>query len=113
MWGLGAFAALIAISISAADAEVLLNGRVTDENYGAVGGAKIVVTSVDLSAEATSDGTGAFRVRLPSPGDYRLNAQREGFFQVKDRPVTITSAEQDVNVVLQPATEVHDSTDVV
>jgi hypothetical protein len=118
MWGLGAFAALVAISISAAHAEVLLNGRVTDENNAAVSGAKVTVMASGVSAEAafleaTSDGTGAFRLRLPSPGDYRLNAQREGFFQVKDRPLTVTGPEQGVTIILQPASEVHDSTDVV
>ncbi len=113
MSGSGAFVALIVISISSARAEVILSGRVTDENNAAISGAKVTVASAAATAEAASDGTGAFHLHLPSPGDYKLNAVREGFFQVKDRPLTVAGPEQTVNLVLQPAGEVYGSMKVV
>ena len=86
-----ALAALIAILSPVAFAEVRLTGRVSDDNNAPIAGARIWVKSAASEVEAASDLRGAFVLRLEAPGEYRLSAQREGYFQLKDRPVLITA----------------------
>ena len=57
-------------------------GKVVDENDAPVRDAVISVTRDASSTpiRATSDPAGIFRLEIPSPGDYHLQAEREGFF---------------------------------
>src|SRR5579862_5042390 len=61
-------------------AEVVLNGRVADENNAPVADARITVRQASATAalaEAQSDPTGAFTLSLPSPGDYVVDVATE------------------------------------
>ncbi len=76
-----AFSALT-FCLAAPAAEVDVAGKVADENGLAVAFARVearLSPSAPASA-ATSDISGAFSLRLPSPGVYLVHAERPGFF---------------------------------
>ncbi len=85
-----ALAALIAVLSPVAFAEVRLTGRVIDDDNAPIAGVRIWVKSAATEVDTASDLRGAFVLRLAAPGEYRPSAQREGYFQLKDRPVQKT-----------------------
>ena len=87
-----------------AQAQVKVAGRITTENNSPVAGAKIALESTSLlrTFQAVSDPTGEFLVQLPVAGDYKLTVNREGFYVVSARPVSIA-----VPTVDQPPVELH------
>lgn len=95
-------------------AQVLLTGRVVDENSAAVPGAQVTLTRPrsDLRLQATADPTGKFVFELDAAGEYLLGAERQGFFRLANRPVTLTAGSNDVTLVLNPAREVFEEIDV-
>jgi hypothetical protein len=95
-------------------AEVLLTGRVVDENSAAVPGAQVVLTrpGAELRLQSIADPTGKFIFQVEAAGDYLLSAERQGFFRLKDRAVALTSGTNDVTLVLNPAREVFEQIDV-
>jgi len=68
---------LIAPSLLAAGG-VVISGKVVDENGAPVHDA--VITIAQLKSTATSDAAGLFRLEIPAPGEYTLQAQCDGFF---------------------------------
>src|SRR5262245_39968792 len=63
-------------------AEIAVTGRVSDENGVAVPSAKVELRG-PWGVSAASAGSGAacsFTVKLPVPGEYRIRAERPGFF---------------------------------
>lgn len=95
-------------------AEVLLTGRVVDENSAAVPGAQVVLTrpGSELRLQTIADPAGAFAFRVEGPGDYLLTADRQGFFRLKDRPVKLAAGSNEVTLMLNPAREVFEQVDV-
>jgi hypothetical protein len=88
-----------------AAAQVNVTGKVVDENQIAVGGAL-----VSLGGQSTlSDPTGGFRLSLQSPGEYQVNASREGFFVLHNHPVRLEAGDNHVTLVLNHQREVHES----
>ena len=69
----------------------LLTGHVVDENETPVGQARVTVVAGEIR-QATSAPTGVFSVSLPGPGDYLINVQREGFYELRDYPVHVSAA---------------------
>jgi hypothetical protein len=61
--------------------------------------------------QATSAPTGVFSVSLPGPGDYLINVQREGFYELRDYPVHVSAASE-VTLVLNPIRELFQSVNV-
>ncbi len=92
----------------AAGAEVRIRGKVVDDNQAAVGGARVWIGD----RSALSDSTGAFLLELDAGGDYRINAQREGFFLLRERPVRLVAGDNIVTLVLNHQTEHADSVEV-
>src|SRR5688572_10778408 len=72
-------------------AELRLAGRVSNTNNVPVAGAKVAVQQpgYDARLQTMTDPSGTFTVTLPGTGDYRFTVEREGFFQVKDRLITV------------------------
>src|SRR5438874_13080910 len=66
--------------LNVASAAVTITGKVVDENGAPVREARIVASRAGMESTASSDPAGAFRLEIASPGDYRLEAQRDGFF---------------------------------
>jgi hypothetical protein len=61
--------------------------------------------------QAKTDPAGAFSIALPAPGDYRIDVQREGYYELKDRPVHIETS-LDVTLSITSVREVFQSIDV-
>jgi len=73
-----------------ADASVTVAGRVLDENGAPVREARISASLPDAPAvEATSDVAGNFHLEIPAAGNYRLQAEREGFFVFTNTSVAL------------------------
>jgi hypothetical protein len=82
-----------------------LRGMVQDAGGGRIAGAKIIVTSLDLSTERetkSSDG-GEFRVDDLLPGKYRVRVEATAFAAAESRVEVQVSSGRDINVTLKPA----------
>jgi hypothetical protein len=88
-----------------------LTGRVVDENEIPVSLARIAVAAAGEVRQATSGPTGLFSVVIPGPGDYLVNVQREGFYELRDHLVHV-DASNEITLVLTPIREVFQSVDV-
>lgn len=89
-------------------AGVRITGKVIDENQVVVAGARVWIGE----RAAVSDGAGAFTLELDQPGDYKISAQREGYFLLRDRPIYLAAGENIATLVLNTQREVFDSVDV-
>jgi len=67
---------------TASFAQVAVSGRVVDETGAAVAGARIEMRLLDatISLAASSDRAGSFLLHLPAAGEYRIRAERQGFY---------------------------------
>lgn len=98
--------------VPCAHAQVLVNGRVIDENGVAVSGAKVEVVGAQAAA-AVSGKDGRFTLRLESPGDYRIQAEREGFFRLSGSAAAFNEGPNRLTVTLNHIHEFTESVDVV
>jgi Carboxypeptidase regulatory-like domain/TonB-dependent Receptor Plug Domain len=104
-------------------AEVELSGYVRDENEAPVAGARVSVHLAAAPAPTPSGGAGetswqaqtgpegAYRITLPAAGDYLVNVERQGYYQLKERPVHIGGALQ-VTLTINSVREVFQSVNV-
>ncbi len=102
---------LLAAASSAAlalGAGTRVRGKVVDDNQAAVAGARVWIGA----QSALSDPTGAFHLELDSPGDCHINAQKEGFFLLRDRAITLMPGDNVVTLVLNHQRGLHDSINV-
>src|SRR6266545_4237570 len=74
-----------------AQPQVLVSGKVIDENGVAVAGARVELQSSPSTSAvaATSDKAGGFNVDLERPGQYSVRAERQGFFLLKNSTATL------------------------
>jgi len=108
---------LCVFSLHAIGAEIVLTGRVTDENQTAVAGAVISIISVEPAepiqpVKVLSNPTGSFRVRLPQPGRYAVSVEREGYFRIEKRAIEVEDNAQDLTLSLVQVKELIESVDV-
>lgn len=89
-------------------AGVRITGKVTDENQVIVAGAKIWIED----RSTLSDHSGGFTFELDRPGDYKISAQREGFFVLRDQPIHLAPGENIITLVLNNQREVLNSVEV-
>ncbi len=105
----------VAAACNARASDPELSGRVTDENDAPVAGARITLRSAAPSSvgpwQARTDPAGAFSVTVPAAGDYLLDVAREGYYQLKDRPVHLETS-QELILVISSVREVFQSVDV-
>src|SRR5258708_4315895 len=97
-----------------ASAQVRVAGRVVNETNAPVSGAQVILGDVPFttSVTAVSDPTGAFALHVPAAGDYTLKVDREGFYVIADRTITITSATSEIHITLQSVHEMEASINV-
>lgn len=96
-----------------ADAQVLLTGRVVDENEAPVANARISArVGLESAQQAFSGPPGEFRLRLPAPGRYLVNVGCAGYFQLVDRPVDVGPEGTEITLVLNAQREVFQSVTV-
>jgi len=101
-------AAFLFAAAPAVAAETQVLGKVVDDNQLAVAGALVSIQG----QAAVSDHAGAFRLVLDSPGDYRISARREGYFQLRDRPVRLAAGDNFLTLILNHQRGVVDSIEV-
>jgi hypothetical protein len=92
----------------------MLSGRVADEDGAPVGEVRIVVhatTSPAVLVQTQTSPSGAFEIVLPGPGDYLIDAEREGYYALKNRPVHVEGA-QELTLAITAVKEVFQSVDV-
>ena len=107
--------ALALASLAAAQVAVQINvtGRVVDEDDAPVAGARITVHCGRAAAvEAYSEPSGAFQLSLPTPVDCRLDVDRTGYFEVRNRPLQVEGAATETTITLNPQHEVFQSVTV-
>jgi hypothetical protein len=98
--------------------EVTLTGRVVDENDAGVSRARILLRPAgqhEASSsflKAVTGPTGAFSLRLASPGSYLVSAECEGYFPLKDHAVQVSAEEPELHLVLNHVREVRQSVNV-
>jgi hypothetical protein len=72
---------VIAVSMTTGAAyAVTVTGSVVDDTGNPVQGARITAQSGEVTATASSNASGVYRLEVPAAGDYRLRVEREGFF---------------------------------
>jgi hypothetical protein len=109
---LGFFAVCAVLSLPLCAADVALHGRVVDENDAPVPEAHVSARSASVSARDTqTDPTGAFTLTLPGPGDFLVSVEREGYYELKDRPVHIAGT-QELTLSINSVREVFQSENV-
>jgi len=72
----------IALCAVAAQAQVAVSGRVIDETGAGIAGARLTARPPDggVSAAASSDLAGNFKLSVAAAGEYDLRVEREGFY---------------------------------
>jgi hypothetical protein len=103
------------VSIARAQAsDSNLNGRVTDENDAPVAAARIAVRPANPMSvgrwQAQTNPAGVFKLNVPA-GNYLIGVQREGYYELKDRPFRIDTA-LELTLVIDSVREVFQSVDV-
>jgi hypothetical protein len=89
---------MLLLAFCASAAEISVRGRVVDEDNAPVPSAHVSLQNNPQLLIA--DPTGAFTIRLPQAGTYHFAAEQVGFFPLKDRPVDLLDAEQEIVLVL-------------
>jgi len=108
-----AVAALLC-SVALARAQVAVSGRVSDDTGVAVAGARVELQIGSLSpVRAVSDKAGRFLLELPVPGEYRITAEREGFFKLTGARATLIDGDNQLSLTLNQLREFAESVDVV
>ena len=80
-------------------------GTVVDANENPLPGATVTLTSKEGTKTATTDSKGAFRFPYLTPGEYRLNAQMEGYNTVDQPNIDVRlGANVQIEITLQPTT---------
>ena len=104
---------LMALPVDAAD--IVLHGRVVDDNDAAVEAARVTARPAGLATYAAvsvqTDPHGAFELRLPAPGNYLFDVDRQGYYALKDRAVDVDGT-QELTLAMNAVREVFQSENV-
>ncbi|HEY7334080.1 MAG TPA: TonB-dependent receptor [Bryobacteraceae bacterium] len=100
-------------------AEVVLTGRVVDENEAPVREARVTVRPApgsELAAPANgwtaqTGPIGTFSLNLPAAGDFLVSVERQGYYALANRAVRIETG-QELTLAISSIREVFQSTDV-
>jgi carboxypeptidase family protein len=88
-------------------------GVVTDENGVPLAGAQIKFEDSSGHAyRAETDGAGRFTLRSLPPGDYKVEAHKEGFFLLSGQPFTLRPGPNELTLTLNHEQEVHEQVQV-
>ena len=94
-------------------AELTISGHVVDENEAPVGGARITVRRTAPSGiwQTQTDADGAFHILVSGPGDYSVTVEREGYYELRDRPLRL-EVSGELTLAIDTVREVFQSADV-
>jgi hypothetical protein len=95
-------------------AQVVVTGKVVDENSSPVSGARVVFRNATVArpVSAVSDSQGRFQLTLPKPGDYVIYAERPNFFVLEKVPVSVQKDANEVTITLNHLREFAESINV-
>src|SRR5579884_688865 len=95
-------------------AQVGVTGRVLSDTNSPLAGVAVTIRAAqdDTKIQAITDPTGAFSIRLHEPGNFLVDAELSGYYALKDKRVTLSRGENEVNLVLNPVREFSESVDV-
>src|SRR6185295_11321167 len=98
-------------------ADVVVSGRVVDENNAAVGGARLSFrlsanAALGETAQSVTAPTGNFELHLPAAGQYLVNVQHDGYFQLRDRRIDVTEGGHELTLVVNHVREVFQALEV-
>jgi hypothetical protein len=98
-----------------ASAQLAVSGRVIDETGSGVAGVQVAIRPIEggPAATASSDTAGNFKVGLPTPGDYQIEAERKGFYVFRLRSQRFEAAGHQLTITLNHQQEFSESIDVV
>jgi len=106
-----------AFCVSALRAEVVLVGRVVDENNAALGSATVSLVAAGgpaaAAVRAVCDPTGVFTLNLPGPGCYLVTIEKEGFFRLEHQAIELSEGRNEFSFTLNRVRELFESVDVV
>ena len=106
------FVSIFAAQIRAADLAECA-GVVVDENGVPIAAAKLAVRSVNgQSSRTQTDGAGRFVFRHLPPGDYKIEARKEGFFVVENEDLNLHAGDNQITLTLKHAEELHEQVQV-
>ena len=111
-----AFLWLAALMAQTGTAQVVLSGRVIDEDGSPVRDARVAVHAARPGAvvfETQSGPSGSFTLSLPEPGDYLYTVDHEGFYALRDRPIQVATPAQELTVIVNTVREVFQSVNVL
>jgi hypothetical protein len=89
--------------------DVIVHGRVVDENAAPVPGARVTLRPGPI--ETQSGPTGTFTVTLSAPGHYVIHVDRDGYYELKDQTVEVEGS-REITLVINTVREVFQSMDV-
>ncbi len=105
--------ALAIATVTNANAQVTLAGRVVDDNEAPIGKARVRAhKGTQAPVETYSGPAGAFQLQLTEPGDYLVSVDAVGYFRLVDRPVQVDKSGTEVTLILNPEREVFQSVEV-
>jgi hypothetical protein len=106
-------AAIILSALLSAAAEVQVSGRVANETNAPLGGARVTfrLGSTEVAHAYTSP-AGAFSFPLPRAGEYAVEVNRDGYFPLTNRTLTVYEGVNNFDLVLNKLREVFESVDV-
>ena len=104
---------ILLLGESISQAEILVSGRVLDENNAAVGGARVAFrVGSSESVQTVTTPTGRFELRLPTGGGYIVNVQHDGYFQLRDHRVEVSDQNNEVTLLLNHVRELFQALNV-
>src|SRR5882724_6835673 len=98
--------ACLAATLSA-NAQVILTGRVVDQNDAPVANARVSAhRGPQAPVDAYSGPSGGFRLSLPEAGAFLSQVDRAGYFALKDRSVEVSAPGSEITLVINQQEEV-------
>ena len=96
-------------------AQVAITGRVVDENGAGIGGARVELWAPERANRyvASSDPAGNFSLNLAEAGEYRVRAERLGFFMYQGQGQNFDAGPSQLIITLNHLQEFADRIDVV
>jgi len=100
------YAVIVLFTLRLCAAEVILNGRVEDEDSAPVGAAELSIRPTGQAStalqplQAETDVSGTFRLIAPEPGSYLVTVTKAGFFPVTDRPADLKEGSNELVLTL-------------
>jgi hypothetical protein len=105
----------ISAGFTAQAANPELTGSVKDENDVPVGSARVTVRPAAPASggpwQTETDPTGAFSLVLPEAGDYLVNVERQGYYELKENPFHIDTT-LELKLTINKVREVFQSVNV-